>query len=320
MPPPALRRSPRLGATLPGSGVAAPAPSSDPAGWSVAPVARGALALFLALYLLLLAFFIMLNALSSLESRRADAVMDSLSETFSRAGGVRGPASGALPLDDLAGLGRAAETFIAVVSDLFQAVMPAARIVQVTPGRDVELLVRAEALFEPDAADLRPSRLAMLDSIVAALAVAPPGLRFEMEAILQTGPAQAATPPLPTAADTLAVRRAGTVGRTMMARGATPGSVVVGLGPGDPDWMRLAFRAVDVSRSDPDFGAVPADAVPIDPPPPADTEEGAQSDPGGDSIPQGQSRIPDVGPVEPGPAPARPDEAVSAPVDPQWME
>ncbi|MBB4266728.1 hypothetical protein [Roseospira visakhapatnamensis] len=228
-------------------------------------VGRASLTLFLALYLLLLAFFIMLTALSSLERQRAEAVMDSLTLTFAPR---RAPAEALMPLDDLAGDRRAAEAFIALVTDLFQSAVPAVRLHQVVPGHAVEVRMRAEALFEPGADTLRPSRQSLLDSVVAALAGAPRGLRFEMAVIAEVVEARDANDVavLPADGTHLAVRRAGTFGRFMNDRGAARGSVLVGLAPGDPDWIRLVFRSVDVTRWDPDFSAVPADAVAIDAP------------------------------------------------------
>ncbi|MBB4287032.1 hypothetical protein [Roseospira goensis] len=242
----------------------------DPGGWAVAPVARGSIALFLALYLLLLAFFIMLNALSSLERQRASAVLDSLTLTFSASRDAEEARPGPLPLDDLTGQARAAETVIALVTDLFRADVPSVRVERINPGRAVELALRTEAVFQPGAARLRDRRAAMLDSVVAALAGAPTGRRFEMAVVLQTAPEGDTGPGpgrLPVSGDDLATRRAGVFGATMAARGAAPGSVIVGLAPGDPAWLRLTFRVVDVTRWDPDLGRAPADAVPIDPPP-----------------------------------------------------
>jgi hypothetical protein len=285
--------------------------AGDPAGWSVAPVARGSLALFLALYLLLLAFFIMLTALSSMESQRVDAVMESLTLTFSPAR-TQPPNAVVMPLDDLTGEAQATEAFIALVSDLFQAAMPAVQVRAIGPGPAISVDIRGDSLFRDDDDTLRPSRRALLDGIVAALSTPPPGLRFEMAAVVRTAASASAGPDmlLPVGPDDLSVRRAAMLGRGMTQRGAPPGSVLVGLAPGDPVWMQLTFRAVDQTRWDPDFGAVPADAVAIDAPDAPDAPDahdapaapdqptrgvapqerpafmGAQPGPSGDSIPQ----------------------------------
>jgi len=240
--------------------------------------------LFLALYLLLLAFFIMLTALSSLERQRADAVMDSLTLTFAPGRAARETEMG---LEDLTGERQAAEAFIALVTDLFQSAVPAIRVTETIPGLALEVRLRAEALFEPGTDILRRPRRPMLDSVVAALAGAPPGLRFEMAVIAEVAEDQDANgiARLPTDGEALPIRRAGAIGRFMNDRGAAQGSVVVGLTPGNPDWMRIAFRTVDATRWDPDFSTVPPDAVTIDAPavpgddarvPPETTQGGAQ--------------------------------------------
>ena len=107
----------------------------DASGWAVAPVARGSVALFLALYLLLLAFFIMLTALSSLETKRAGAVMDSLGETFRQAPAAAAPTEAPMPMDVLDAERRAAEAFLSVVRDLFEGTVPGARVDTISAGR-----------------------------------------------------------------------------------------------------------------------------------------------------------------------------------------
>jgi|GEM_PF-2951094 len=238
---------------------------AEPTDSAQGTVGRGSLVLFLALYLLLLAFFIMLMALSSLERQRSDAVLDSLSQTFAPR---RTPGEVQLPLDDLTGAQRAAEAFIALVTQTFQSAVPSLRPRMIVPGRAVELRMRAEALFEPESDTLRPPRGPMLDSVIAAMAEAPPGLRFELALIAEVAETQDANDLdlMPEDTTSLGLRRAGAFGRFMNARGAAPGSVVVGLAPGDPAWLRLLVRAVDVGRWDPDLGTLPAWAIPIDAP------------------------------------------------------
>lgn len=295
----------RIGPAEPGTGALAGA------------IGRGSLVLFLALYLLLLAFFIMLTALSSLERQRAEAVMDSLTITFAPG---RAPAETIVPLDDLAGNQRAAEAFIALVTDLFQSAVPAVRLRHAAPGRAVEMRMRAEALFEPGTDKLRRPRQAMLDSVVAALAGAPPGLRFEMAMIAEVTETRDANDVamLPVDGAHLAMRRAGGFGRFMNDRGAAQGSVVVGLSPGDPDWLRIVIRAVDVARWDPDLADVPPDAVAIDasagagddavgaPPTTMDPDgiQGAQTGGTGAMMPPSSGGL--LGETPPGPPVARP--------------
>lgn len=221
----------------------------DASGWAVAPVARGSVALFLALYLLLLAFFIMLTALSSLETQRAGAVMDSLGETFRQAPAAGTPPEAPMPLDVLDAERRAAEAFLSVVRDLFEGTVPAARVETISAGRALEVLVPAQSLFETDAAAIRDARVPLFDGLVAALTAVPSGMRFELAALLQTG-GEAAFPPPP---DALAPRRATALARLMAQRGAVPGSVVTGLAQGPEDRVRLVFRVVDprLARLDP---------------------------------------------------------------------
>jgi len=233
---------------------------ADGAGSAAAPVARGSLSLFLALYLLLLAFFIMLNALSTLETRRASAVMDSLTTTFRAGPGAASTQGGPQAPNTVPGPGRAAEAFTAVIQDLFEGTIPSARVQQLLPGVALTLVVRTDSLFATGAARIRPAHVDLLDGIVAALAQAPAGARFELTALIQTeggavGLDQAEARPLPVGSEALAFRRATELARQMGARGAEPGTVVTGLATGDDAWMRLSFAVFETGQDQPEPGA-----------------------------------------------------------------
>lgn len=196
----------------------------------------GARSLFLALYLVLLAFFIALISLSTFEDQRTRAVVDSLWATFagpratlpetgfpSRSGRVVAPA----------------RQMMAEVGPLFQTDIPAAQITERAAGEVLEVMLSAKALFEDDGPGLRPGRERLVDGIAAALAAAPGGLTRVMEALVTTGDASSA--PLPEAGD-LSLRRAAELGRVFLARGAPPNTLRVGVAPGPLSQVILTFR------------------------------------------------------------------------------
>lgn len=203
--------------------------------------------LFLSLFLLLLAFFIVLTSLSSHEESKAEAVLRSLEKTFSTSATSRpdpAPLQGVYTGARGSFLGEA-RSFIDEAGAILESEIPAVRIDRPLPGRLMHARLRAAALFEDDGAILRSSRTALIDRLVAALAAAPPGLTFEVEFLVGSDYDSTNNSP---SGQTLQMARAGAFARAMVARGAPPASLAVGLEPGDTDWVRLVFRVVDAPR------------------------------------------------------------------------
>jgi hypothetical protein len=179
--------------------------------------------LFLALYLLVLAFFIVLVTISNLEEAKSKAVMESLTSTF----------ASVLPAnldptrftaDD--GSFLAGEAFLEVVSDIFSTDIQVARIEIVKPGEAMLVTIPSDSLFFSDSAHIREGQLPLLDRIVAALSAGSPELSFEMEFMIGIPAAMGGGYPV---GKTLEKQRAGVFARTMRTRGAPPRSVVIGL-------------------------------------------------------------------------------------------
>lgn len=206
--------------------------------------------LFLSLFLLLLAFFLVLNAHSTYDESRADAVLASLGETFAdRRGEAEGSYTGGV--GNVVMPGRA---FLDEVSAIVEAEIPAVVQDRTRRGAVLEARLRADALFEDGSAALRGPRWRLLDRLIAALAAAPKGVKYEMEFIAgsdydSTESLQQGATPLQGAAsskgESLAMARAGTFARAMVARGAPPAALAIGMDGSGPDRVRLRFRVVD---------------------------------------------------------------------------
>lgn len=194
------------------------------------------LSLFLALYLMLLAFFITLISHSSFEPEKSARTIDSLNATF--------PAATSTSLGRFTGDAgvRVAEAraFLDVAQGMFEAAIPATRVTERASGRLLELTLPEEALFPPGVAEVRRPHLRLLDRIAAGMASAPPGYRYVME-IVTTSDYSGDVLPLGTG---LAMERAGALARAVVERGAPPDAVVTGLVPGDAAVVRLTFRVV----------------------------------------------------------------------------
>jgi|APTNR8051073442_1049403.scaffolds.fasta_scaffold00606_20 hypothetical protein len=185
------------------------------------------LSIFLGLYLLVLAFFILLVSLSTIEEMKARAVMDSLSATFGKArpsGTSIGP-----------GNGDPALLFERDLTATFASLVHVAEVEIVKPGRIMRARLPLAAVFADGAAELRPALDPLLDRVVAAVSSPPGGLVVSLELALA---------PAADAAELPAARADGFV-REMLARGAPPDRLAIALAPraeGDV-WLTFAIEA-----------------------------------------------------------------------------
>ena len=197
--------------------------------------------LFLALYLVVLAFFIVLVSISSPEKVKSRAVMDSLTSVFAS---VVPPKTSLTAFAADEGDVIAAREFQRTISNMFATQLRVAKVEEVQPGRLMRVSLPVEAMFLSGQAVLRENRLSLLDRIVAAISVRPPGLRFDLEFVVGRSPGRDASS---LASPTAEINRAGAFARQMLARGAPPDSISVAVGPGDPGQAMITFyvRSLD---------------------------------------------------------------------------
>ncbi len=202
------------------------------------------IALFLGLYLLILAFFIMLVSISTLEEVKSKAAMKSLSATFTS---ILPPSLDLTAMTSTEGDVLAGQQFQQQVTNIFSTTMQVSKVDVIQPGRLMRVQVKSDVIFEPGLADIRESSHTIMDRIVASVSGRPPGLRYDMEFVMNV-PDMANTD-LPTE-QTLEMSRAGNFARAMMARGLPPDSVSVGLVPGETDDITIWFyvRSSDETR------------------------------------------------------------------------
>ena len=220
--------------------------------------------IFLGLYLLVLAFFIMLVSISTFEKVKSTAVMDSLSSTFAT---VLPPTGDPTDFNAKDGDIIAGEAFQEQISTIFTTAIQVEKVEVVQPGRLMRLQMKSNALFRPDRAEVREDQLPLLDRVVAVLSNRPPGLRQDIEVVIGTRALEGGTTPV---GQTLELARVGELARTMVGRGAPPDSVAVGVKIGDPGevemwfWVRAVEEtqqrfeaALEAARARPSDGAAP---------------------------------------------------------------
>jgi hypothetical protein len=210
------------------------------------PASTAAIALFLSLSLLLLAFFIVLNTLSTTEATRARAVMDSLDRTFSESDGRL--SDGTAFTGAVGTVIGAHRTFEAELAEMVASAVPLARVRQSAASAETEVVLRADALFDRQGPALRRPRWALLDRLVAAVSAAPPGIALTMEFTLGTDYDSSRKGAEDAAARTALQRaRAAGLAEALLARGLPPEAFAVGLDPLLGDQARLRFRTLDLA-------------------------------------------------------------------------
>ncbi len=196
---------------------------------------QSTLSLFLALYLLILAFFILLVSISTLEKTKAKAAMSSVTSTFSN---ILPPSVELKAFSTEEGAILAGQAFQEKVTNIFATTIQVAKVEVVQPGRLMRVVLPADALFFPSTTKIRPGRLPFMDRIVAALSGRPPGVRYDMEFIV--GSALDKNERLPVN-QTLEMSRSGVFVRELKKRGAPPDSIAMGLMPGNSDKIIIRF-------------------------------------------------------------------------------
>lgn len=200
--------------------------------------------LFLSLYLVVLAFFILLVSISSTEEVKSKALMESLTSTFSS---VLPPRMDLQAFNATTGEFLAADEFQRQVTGLFSTVVGVVKVEAIQPGRLMRVELDGNSLFMQDQAVVREGQYPFMDRLVSALSANPPGLRFEMEFVISAPWSDDMTMPVE---QTLPVRRAGAFARELLTRGAPPGSVSIGLKGGESDTIEIWFhiRATEENR------------------------------------------------------------------------
>ena len=196
---------------------------------------KDSVALFLALYLLVLAFFILMVSISSIELAKSKAALRSIAETFSN---VMPTSTQLTFVSNSKGKDAAGQQFQKEVTQIFSTVIQVTSSDVIEPGRLMRVQLESDILFEPGTAKVQEVNYPFLDRIVASLSARPPGFRFDMEFIIGSSYQEGNIMPVD---QTLEMSRAGAFVRAMLSRGVPPDSVTVGIQPGDPKEISIWF-------------------------------------------------------------------------------
>ena len=126
---------------------------------------------FLSLYLLILAFFILLVTISTVDKKKVNAVVESIKSDAELEKRETGPI--------LAG-----QVFQDKTTELFATALGVQKIEIMQLGKIMRIQMTADALFEPEEAITKKSQQPLIDRVIAALSSRPPGYQFDMEFVI----------------------------------------------------------------------------------------------------------------------------------------
>ncbi len=195
----------------------------------------GTIALFLGLYLLILAFFILLVSISTLEEVKSKAAINSVTATFSN---ILPPTVDITSFSTEDADVLAGQAFQEEITGIFATTFQVAKVEVIQPGRLMRVVVPTEVMFVPDGTDIKPAQFPFLDRLVASLSGRPDHLRYDMEFVI--GGKYAVGKSLPIG-QTLEMARGGAFVSELHGRGAPPDSISIGLKAGDPGEVVLWF-------------------------------------------------------------------------------
>ncbi len=191
---------------------------------------NGSIVQLLSLFLLLLVFFIVLNAQSVQTVARVKAATSSVERSFHIDPRLR---DGDDPVASRTGTVFAVERLNGV-GDLFATAIAVATVTTVSPGQLMEVRLAADELFEPNTAEVRHDRQGLIDRVTDSLRESRAGERIELDALLAISPSGPGQAPGP-------IERASALARTLIANGAPTERITIGIERGEPGAARLLF-------------------------------------------------------------------------------
>lgn len=188
--------------------------------------------LFLSLFLLLLAFFILLNALSTIEPGRSNRVLESVQRAFPAA--FRTPlGDSVLEADPGQVIGAATRARIGAI---FQQVLPVAQVTIEPDGNPIFVSAPVARIYAPGSGGMTPVGEQLASRLAPLLASPPAGSVLELDILFAVAPGERGA---------ARVARAGAVAdvaERFGRLGIDPALIAAGLEPAPTDTVRFVFR------------------------------------------------------------------------------
>lgn len=199
--------------------------------------------LFLSLFLLLLAFFIMLNAMSTVERGKSDRVLESVKRAFPS--GLRGDL-GEDPLD--ADPGQVIDESVrAALGAVFREVLPAVTVEVEADGNPIFVSVPVARVYSPAAGGVTPVMAELAGRLAPILNVPPAGTRLDLQILYGVAG------DLDQGQRGDLIFRASETVRAFADHEVDPAILSAGLEPREPGMVRLVFRTRPADATGPNL-------------------------------------------------------------------
>lgn len=194
---------------------------------------------YLAVFILLLGFFILMNALSRFEEAKVGDVLESVEAAFARGEGAEDPSGDRFRAGSLA----EAATAVRELGELILAEIPLAKLAPASDGRTLVLEMPATELLLDGSGQqtVREDRVALLSRVAGILLPRAGGVQVRLEALL----AAEGDPD----ARIGQIDGAGAIARGLVHHGAPAGALTVGMEAGPSGRLRLLFTLTAAGRA-----------------------------------------------------------------------
>ncbi len=200
------------------------------------PPANGAVALFLALYLLLLAFFILLNTISTFEEVKTREVQESLSSAFAA---ILPPTTSLQTVTSIEGPTVSAQETQDKLGHLFETAIKVVRVEVIQPGKLMEVIMHVDQLFDTNSILIRERQADFMRQLAEVLADEEGYASYEMEMVMGSQIEDKGTIQIE---NNLQIAQAGSFARELIDVGAPEDHFFVGIDPGaDPFIVTFRF-------------------------------------------------------------------------------
>lgn len=204
--------------------------------------------LFLSLYLILLAFFILLSAVSSISAGKSAAAVGSVNAAFRSDTPAEVLTGDSILL--VRGAGQLDRNLLGSVRANFTSAFPNDEVVETIVGTAVRFVVAADRVFQPGSSVVHEDAGDLLEKLAVSLETSALGFRNEVEVVLRTGPDLHS---IGGPERRQLIERAGALAREIVSKGVHARSVQVGLRAGTPGTIAFSFRQTDEAAPVVDF-------------------------------------------------------------------
>ncbi len=199
--------------------------------------------IFLSLFLLLLAFFILLNTLATIEETKSRQVLTSVAATFRSV--VDADTSAQVLLSEL-GPASEPDEILEAMEQLWVTAVSVTKVETLSAGQLMQITMPVNELFLGGKAVLRSDRKRLLERAARVLSIQAKSVVAELELVLGTPPID------PANLDedpSLAIQRAVVLAGALLEVGAAKDKVSTGVRVGDPKVLRLRFAIREAARA-----------------------------------------------------------------------